>query len=119
EESKEQLAKAQERLDNAVTEIEQNPNLDYRQKQILMEAKRQEEQARFDVEKRRIEDAERAKIRLAETDKRNEVRRVQALITAAVQVLAPLPALLLGLLVLIRKLKLERAGIEPARRRKS
>lgn len=119
EESKEQLAKAQERLDHAVTEIEQNPNLDYRQKQILMEAKRQEEQARFDVEKRRIEDAERAKIRLAETDKRNEVRRVQAMITAAVQVLAPLPALLLGLLVLIRKLKLERAGIEPARRRKS
>ncbi len=119
EEAKEQLAEAQERLDSAVAEIEQNPNLDYRQKQILMEAKRQEEQARFDAEKRRIEDAERAKIRLAETDKRNEIRRVEDMITAAVQGLAPLPALLLGLLVLIRKLKLERAGIEPARRRKS
>ncbi len=118
-EAEEQLKKAQERLDSAVAELSQRTDLDPRQRRILMEAKRQEEQRRFEVAERQAKDEERSKIRLSETQKRRAIARVQLLIAALSVLLAPLPAVLLGLFVLIRKLRLEQAGIEPARRRKS
>lgn len=117
DQSQEHLDAAQKRLDDAVAQIQNRTDVDPRQKRILVEAKRQEESRRLSEAEDRIKDEERTAIRLSETRKQQRIKSVQNLVTYSVLGLTPLPAVLLGLFVLFRKLSREQAGIDPARRR--
>ena len=117
EKAEKELKEAQERLDQAVEELRKRTDMDHRTKDIQLAYVEERERRKLDAEKRRIEDEEQAAVRAAETRaKRSLDARRQAIRFYAVAI-PPIPALLLGLIVFLRKLTVEAAGTAPSRRR--
>lgn len=110
-----ELAKAQARLDDKVKELENNPELDQRAKEIQIETIRNVEQRRLDLAKAAINDAKDRAIKLAEATRRGKTLAIQRNYKVATLASMPLPAIAIGILVFLRRRKRERAIVPGSR----
>ncbi|RMG08792.1 MAG: hypothetical protein D6731_20995 [Planctomycetota bacterium] len=117
DEAEKKLAEAKQRFEAKVKKIEQRTDLDARTKAIQVEAVRRAEQRRLDLQEKRIKDAEAAKIRLEKTQTHAQIQRAQLHLLLGAFVASTVLPVLLGVVVLVRKILLERAGVDVARRR--
>lgn len=117
DQAKAELAGAQKRLEEKLQEIEGRTDLDRRTKVVMLRAAQEREQARLDAEKRRIEDRERAAVRKSKTEVSRSTGKVIGAVRLSALLLPPIPVLLLGIFVFVRKVQREREGIPAQRRR--
>lgn len=116
EQAKTQTDAANQRLQAAVDKIEQNTELDERAKAVQKEAVRNAEQARLDLVSAQIDDDKRESIEIARSEMRASKRQVQNQYRAMTILLSIVPALLMGLLVWVRR-KSREAQIVPGNRK--
>ena len=100
EEKDTRLAEEQARLNQDVKEIEERKDIDPQQKEIMKRQAEGAAQRRFDVAKVQIEGDYERKRYLARIDLEEKRRGIQNFTRAWALILPPVPALLLGLLVL-------------------
>jgi ABC-2 type transport system permease protein len=105
------LKEAQARLDKAVKDIEQRKDLDEEAKQVMIENVQAAENRRFQVARTTIEDEKQRQIDSSRADMENSIRGIQNTIKLMAVVLPPIPAVLLFLLVAVRRLARERIGV--------
>lgn len=114
DEAKRQLALAQKRLDDKVAQVRASKD-DQRTKEIMLDEMQRTENQRLTVEKAKIEDDKRKAILESKQEMERAIRAIQLRIRLAAIGLPPLPALLLGLVVLAIRLKREYIGVDPGR----
>lgn len=105
------LKEAQARLDQAVHDIEQRRDIDDQAKQVMIANVQAVENRRFQVARTTIEDEKQSQIDTARADMENSIRGIQNTIKLMAVVLPPIPAVLLFLLVSVKRLARERIGV--------
>jgi ABC-2 type transport system permease protein len=105
------LKEAQARLDKAVKEIEQSRDLDTQAKEVMIANVQAVENRRFQVARTTIEDEKQHQIDVSRADMENSVRGIQNTIKLLAVVLPPIPAVVLFLIVSIRRIARERIGV--------
>jgi ABC-2 type transport system permease protein len=105
------LKEAQARLDKAVKEIEQRKDLDEQAKSVMIANVQAVENRRFQVARTTIEDEKQHQIDVSRAEMENSVRGIQNTIKLLAVVLPPIPAVVLFLIVSIRRLARERIGV--------
>lgn len=109
-----QLAEAQQRLDDRVRQIERRTDLDDRSKDIQIETVRSVEQRRLSVQKSEIEDEKAQAIEDAKRQRLTEETSIRVAYRVAALV-SPLPAILLGLFILMSRAARERESSDQKR----
>jgi len=105
------LKEAQARLDKSVGEIQQRKDLDDQAKQVMIANVQAVENRRLQVARTTIEDEKQRQIDSSRADMENSIRGIQNTIKLMAVVLPPIPAVLLFLLVSVRRLARERIGV--------
>ena len=105
------LKEAQARLDKAVAEIQQRKDLDDQAKQVMIANVQAVENRRLQVARTTIEDEKQRQIDDSRADMENSIRAIQNTIKMLAVVLPPIPALVLFLIVSVRRLARERIGV--------
>ncbi len=114
--AKDELDKAQKRLDEAVAKIRDDASLDEQAKEVKIVEVQQAENRRFELAKARIEDEKKMKIEIA-AHERDEARTgIQNGYRIVTLLLAALPGLLLGVATFLRK-QARAAAIVPQARK--
>jgi ABC-2 type transport system permease protein len=105
------LKEAQGRLDTAVHDIQQRKDLDDQAKQVMIANVQAVENRRLQVARTTIEDEKQRQIDSSRADMENSVRGIQNTIKLLAVVLPPIPAVLLFLVVSVKRLARERIGV--------
>ena len=105
------LKEAQARLDKAVQDIDRRKDLDEEAKQVMIENVQAVENRRFQVARTTIEDEKQRQIDASRADMENSIRAIQNTIKLLAVALPPIPAVVLFLLVAVRRLARERIGV--------
>jgi gliding motility-associated transport system permease protein/gliding motility-associatede transport system auxiliary component len=105
------LKEAQGRLDKSVKEIEERKDLDGQAKEVMIANVQAVENRRLQVARTTIEDEKQHQIDVSRADMENSVRGIQNTIKLLAVVLPPIPAVLLFLIVSIRRIARERIGV--------
>lgn len=114
-EAQDRLTKAQERLDKAVESIQKDTTLSDDEKELRKMNRQAAEQRRLDLQKSEIERVKASEIRTAQVEANQNVQKIQSGIQLWAILLPPLPALLLGIGVLVVRLLDENRGISSDR----
>ncbi|MBI4882127.1 MAG: Gldg family protein [Planctomycetes bacterium] len=101
------LAEAQQRLDERVAEVENRADLDEQSKEIQKESIREVEQRRLDVQKAAIEDQKSRSLEVALADKMRSEDKIRDFYRVGSVIITPLPAVLVGILTLLRRRRRE------------
>jgi ABC-2 type transport system permease protein len=109
------LKEAQARLDKSVKEIEDRKDLDDQSKQVMISNAQAVENRRLQVARANIEDEKQRQIDAARADMENSIRGIQNTIKLMAVLLPPIPAVVLFLLVSIRRVARERIGVSTDR----
>jgi ABC-2 type transport system permease protein len=109
------LKEAQARLDKAVKDIEHRSDLDDQSKEVMISNVQAVENRRFQVARTTIEDEKQRQIDLSRADMENSIRGIQNTIKLLAVLLPPIPAVLLFLVVSVKRLARERIGVSPDR----
>lgn len=110
-----ELGEAQNRLNEAIRRIEENKDLDDQSKQIQIETVRNVEQRRLDVQKDTIEDQRNQAVDLALASRLRAEDHIRDLCRIGSVSLIPIPAILMGLLGLLRRSGRERETADKRR----
>jgi len=113
---RDELEKAQERLEQAAEKIERDEKLGIVQKLQMTVMSAESEQRRFDVKRRELERKLEKKIAEIKAQEQAKIEAEENWIRFWAVILPPLPALLLGVAVLITRFTNERAQATGARR---
>lgn len=105
----EELAKAQARLDEQVKKVTESSDLDERAKEIQIETIRDIEQRKLDAAKARIEDEKMRAVDAANARRLTQLQHIQQRYTAMTLAGAPIPGILVGIWVWLRRRKRDRA----------
>ena len=105
------LKEAQARLDRAVQEIQQRTDLDDQAKQVMIANVQAVENRRLQVARTTIEDEKQRQIEVSRADMENSIRGIQNTIKLMAVALPLIPAVLLFVLVSVRRLTRERIGV--------
>jgi ABC-2 type transport system permease protein len=100
-EAEEELQAAQQRLDDKLAALRKRTDIDERTKEIMLENLRRVEQNKLDASKASIEQEKEERIERAREEMHRGVRRTEDRVRFWTLVLPPLPALLIGLCVLL------------------
>lgn len=109
--AEQRLKEAQARLDRAVREIERRTDLDDQSKQIMIANVQAVENRRLSVARANIEEEKQRQIEASRADMENAIRGIQNTIKLLAVTLPPVPAVLLFVIVSVRRLARERASI--------
>jgi len=116
EQAEERLREAQAALDRRVVSLRGRTDLDERTRDIMVATAEKSENRKLEVARARIEDEKDRAVAASRADSEVAIRAVQHRIRTLAVALPPIPALLLGLWILRRRLLRERRG-DPAARR--
>ena len=105
------MKEAQGRLDRAVRELRQRPDLDERARDIMISNVEAVENRRLSVARANIEDEKQRQIEASRAEMENSVRGIQNTIKLMAVALPPVPAFVLFLLISVRRLRRERIGV--------
>lgn len=114
-EAKEQLSKAQERLTKIVEEIEKDTTLTAQQKAQKIGIARETEQRKLDVMRANIEREKAKKIESIEAKTKQQIRAYEDWIRWWCILLPPIPAVVLGVIVLSSRINAEYRNVEADR----
>ncbi len=114
-EAKEQFEKAQKRLDDAVAEIEKDPSLTPNQRAQKIQIIRETEQRKADVARATIEREKRQKMERIEAKTKRQIRAYEDQIRWWCIFLPPIPAVILGIIVLSSRINAEYRNVEADR----
>ena len=109
------LAEAQQNLDKRVEEVQSRPELDDRTKQIMARNIQEVESRKLEVLKASIEAEKEAKVNASRENLESQRHRIQSNIKTFAVVLPPIPVLVLGILIFLRRQRREREGESAAR----
>ncbi|MBC7819644.1 MAG: Gldg family protein, partial [Planctomycetaceae bacterium] len=113
--AKEQLEKAQKHLDERVAEIEKDPSLTPSQRKQQIEIVSQTEQRKVLVAQANIEREKQQKMERAEAKTKRQIRAYEDQIRWWCIVLPPIPAVILGIIVLSSRINAEYRNVEADR----
>lgn len=114
-EAKKELDDAQARLDAAVAAIREDETLDAQSKELKIVEVQQVENRKFETKKQKIEDDKRVRISIAQHERNQAKKGIHDGYRLWTILLAPVPALLFGIVTLIRRSS-RAAAIVPANR---
>ncbi|MBW3539793.1 MAG: Gldg family protein [Planctomycetes bacterium] len=115
EDAKAELERIKESFKKQREEIEANENLDPRAKAQMLRNLEANESRQLEVEEARIENEKRSELEQIAADRERKRRAEQNWIIRWAVLLAPIPAILLGFVVLTSRALSERRDIAPAR----
>ncbi len=101
---------AQARFDAKLKELRDRTDLDARTKEIHVKNLEEVENRRLEVERQRIDDEKEARIGQSKATMESAVRAIQKRIRVVAVLLPPIPALVIGLLVFLVRIKREGMG---------
>jgi ABC-2 type transport system permease protein len=113
--AKTELDNAQKRLDDAVAALKENKELDEQAKEIQLQTIQNNEQRKLDISKARIEEQKRGRIEIARHERDTGKARLYNGYRVMMLLLAPLPALAMGLMTFVRR-RAREAAIVPQNR---
>ena len=115
DEAKTQLELAQKNLDKEVEAVRARTDVDDRTKEILLMNLQDVANRRLEVQKANIEDTKRRATQKSLAERENNVRSIRNNVRYLAALIPPLPPLLLGLLVLVTRVRRENVGATPSR----
>jgi ABC-2 type transport system permease protein len=115
EAAKAKLDDAQKRFDKQVAEVKARPDLEEREKEIMLTNLQSIAQRRLEVEKANVEDERLEKVREAKAESERKSRAIENQVRFMAAALPPLPPLILGLIVFGIRLGRENRGAVPSR----
>ena len=110
------LSEAQRRLNEKVDEVRQRTDLDRRTKDIMARNIQEVEQRRFEALKANIEAEKEAKTAAAKEEMESKIRTIQSGIKTAAVLIPPIPVLLLGIWIFIRRRRREAESVSESRK---
>lgn len=110
------LENARSALKKTVDEIAARPDLDAQAKQIMIRNVQETENRKLEVLSVNIQQARDARIQASRETMETAVRRIQGTIRTFAVLLPPLPVLILGIAIFVRRRKREREGALAMRR---
>lgn len=113
--AKEKLDDAQKAFDKQVEQVRSRTELDERTKEIMLANLQEVAQRRLDVEKQKIEDEKLNRIREGRAESERKTRAIENRVRWLAAGIPPLPPMILGLLVLLGRLRRENLGASPKR----
>jgi ABC-2 type transport system permease protein len=111
----EELSVAQKAFEKQVDAVQSHAEWDERTKEIQLANIQRVAQRRLDVTKQGIEDKKLNEIREGKAESERHIRGIRNVVRFAAAVIPPLPPLILGLIVWIRRRTLENLGANPKR----
>jgi ABC-2 type transport system permease protein len=111
----EELDQAQKAFEKQVDAVQAHTEWDERTKETQLANIRRIAERRLDVAKASIEDKKLNEIREGKTESEQRIRGIRNVVRFAAAVVPPLPPLILGLIVWIRRKTLENLGANPKR----
>jgi ABC-2 type transport system permease protein len=116
DEAEQALEDAQKRLDEKVEAVRRRGDLDAQAKQIMARNLQEVESRRLETLKRNIEADKEAKIARAKETVEAQIRVIQSTIRTVAVLLPPIPVLVVGVLIFVRRFRREKEGAQAARR---
>ena len=110
------LKDAQGRLNDRVAELQSRTDIDAQTKQIMVRNLEEVESRRLEVLSTNIETEKQTKIQASREHMGSQIRQIQTSIKTFAILLPPVPVLLVGVMVLIRRQRRARAGAAAAHR---
>ena len=116
-EADDELEIRREQLTKRVKEIETDENLDPIAKAQMLKQAQEAEQQRLSLAEAQIEQRKNTEIRKIKANTNRQIQQLESNIRIWAVWLPPIPALLVGLLVFVNRLKTERKNVVASRRR--
>ncbi|MFC1477533.1 Gldg family protein [candidate division KSB1 bacterium] len=113
------LQQANQRLNNKVAEIQQRVDLDEQTKRIMAQNIQEVENRKFATEQKNIESARDAKIDNSKEEMESQIRGIHSGIKSVAVLLPPIPVLVMGILIFLRRHRREKEGAAAQRRLRS
>ncbi len=101
---------AQARFDGKVKELKDRTDLDGRTKDIMVRNLEEVENRRLEVEKQKIDDEKESQVEKSKSTMEGSIRAIQKRIRVLAVLLPPIPALAIGLLIFMARIKREGMG---------
>ena len=114
-EAKKQLDEAKKRLQKQIEAVRSDKSLDERSKFLKGQMLQEEEARRLAIEEAEIENKKKQQIEKARNESEREIRNIEFRYSLLSVILPPIPALLVGLWVFLRRLADENRNINPDR----
>ena len=110
------LTEAQQRLNDRVAELQGRNDIDAQTRQIMVRNLEEVENRRLDVLSANIETEKDTRIQASRENMETQIRRIQTSIKTFAILLPPVPVVLLGVAIFIRRKRREREGAAAAHR---
>jgi ABC-2 type transport system permease protein len=115
DQASEELLQAQKAFDKEVEAVRNRTEWDERTKEIQLSNLQSVAQRRLDVKKQIIEDRKLNEIREGKAESERKIRAIRNTVRIGAAMIPPLPPLVLGIIVWIRRVMRENVGANPKR----